>query len=108
MTELPAPTVQATRYTVSCLPEDDVNARHYEITVEYRGGGRWAVTRFSTCLGVDGTWALGIKPYDRGDDWLDAHRFDLDTALHLAKKAAPSVTVNDVTAADIARRRTDQ
>lgn len=105
MTDLPEPTVTATLYEVSILPEDDINRDVFAIQVEYRGGGRWAVTRLSSCLGDDGTWDFGIKAYDRGDDWLDAHRFDLDTALKLAKEAAPHVTVNGHTAADAYARR---
>lgn len=94
------PRVQATRYTVNCMPEDAAPDAHvFEITVEYRGADRWAVTRHEMCLGADGTWDFGVKPYDRGDDWLNAHRFDLNTALELAKQAAPNVTVNGLTPA---------
>lgn len=107
MTTDPAyePTVRPTRYEVSCLPEADINYSAYVVTVEYRGADRWAVTRLGSCLGDDGTWAHGIKPYDRGDAWLDAHRFDLDTALKLAQEAAPHVICNGRTAADALARR---
>ncbi len=44
-----------------------------------------------------------MRPSERDDDWLDAHRFDLDTALMLAKEAAPKVTVNGFTVADALR-----
>lgn len=40
----------------------------------------------------------------REDDWLAAHRFDLDTALKLAREAAPHVTVNGRTVADALTR----
>jgi hypothetical protein len=103
MTE-PVATCQATEYEVSILPEGDINRHVFAITVEYRGVGQWAVTRHGSCLGADGTWAEGVKPYDRGDDWLAAHRFDLDTALALARKAAPHVVVNGHTATDAYRR----
>jgi hypothetical protein len=102
MTALPTPTVQPTAYRVSLLPEDDVNHRFYVLTVEYRQG-RWAVTNGDSCLGADGTWADEVKPHGRGDEWLAAHRFDLDTALRLAQAAAPHVTVNGRTAADAYR-----
>lgn len=97
------PTVKATKYTVNCLPEDGIDSHVFEITVEYRGRGLWAVTRHSQCLGADGTWDFGVKPYDRDDAWLNAHRFDLDTALRLAKEQAPKVTVNGFTVADALR-----
>lgn len=101
MSAIPVPRVQATEYTVNCLPEDDLDGDVFGLTVRYRGDGRWAVQRGEhSCLGADGEWAQGIKPYDRGDDWLDAHRFDLDTALELAKQAAPKVTVNGYTVVD--------
>ncbi|MGW4505740.1 hypothetical protein ACWENO_13980 [Streptomyces sp. NPDC004436] len=103
MTALPEPTVRPTRYEVSLLPEADINYQSYVVTVEYCGDDRWAVTRNQFCLGVDGTWEFGIKPYDRGDDWLNAHRFDLDTALKLAREAAPHVVCNGWTVADAIR-----
>ncbi|MEU5660116.1 hypothetical protein ABZ802_31535 [Streptomyces sp. NPDC047737] len=104
MTETPEATVQATEYEVSILPEDDINRPLFVITVQYRGEGRWAVTRHGSCLGTDGQWEFGIKEYDRGDAWLDAHRFDLDTALRLAREAAPHVICNGHTALDAYRR----
>jgi hypothetical protein len=99
----PEPIVQATRYTVNCLPEDGIDSHVFEITVEYRGDGRWAVKRHSQCLAADGTWDYEMRPSEREDDWLDAHRFDLDTALKLAKEAAPHVTVNGFTVTDALR-----
>lgn len=102
-TDIPEATVRVVSYTVNCLPEDDVNSSVFAIEVEYRGGGRWAVTRHGSCLGADGTWDFGVKPYERGDDWLNAHRFDEQTALKLAKEHAPLVTVNGHTVADALR-----
>lgn len=102
--DIPDPSAQATRYEVSILPEDDINRPVFTIDVEYRGEGRWAVVRHGSCLGTDGIWEFGVKEYDRGDAWLDAHRFDLETALALAKKAAPHLTVNGHTAVDAYHR----
>ncbi|MEU3620630.1 hypothetical protein ABZ725_51600 [Streptomyces sp. NPDC006872] len=101
---VPEPTVQPTRYEVSLLPGEDINQHLYVIEVEYRGAGRWAVVHHNYCLGTDGDWDFGVKEYDRGDGWHAAHRFDLDTALALAKEHAPDVTVNGITAADAYRR----
>lgn len=108
----PEPIVQATRYTVNCLPEDGIDSHVFEITVEYRGNDRWAVKRHSQVLGSDGTWDYEMRPSAREDDWLAEHRFDLDTALKLAKEQAPQVTVNGFTVTDALRmaaeRRTEQ
>lgn len=104
MSDIPVATCQPTTYEVSILPEGDVNRPVFAITVQYRGDGRWAVTRHGSCLGADGTWDFGIKEYDRGDEWLNAHRFDLDTALLLARERAPHVVVNGHTETDAYHR----
>lgn len=101
---VPDAIVQPTEYEVSILPEGDVNRSVYTITVQYRGDNAWAVTRHGSCLGADGEWEFGVKEYDRGDDWLKAHRFDLTTALRLAQKAAPHIVVNGRTALDAYHR----
>lgn len=116
-TEIPEPRVQALKYTVNCLPEDDVDGHVFGLSVEYRGEGRWGVFRDPyRCLGADGEWSWGYQWRDGGsepdgdaewdeyhagrDAWLAAHRFDEQTALRLAKEQAPLVTVNGFTVAD--------
>ena len=94
----------ATRYTVNLLPETDINAHVFEITVDYRGHGLWAVLRHGWCLSTDGSWDYEVRPSEREDEWIAEHRFDLDTALRLAEEAAPGVTVNGLTAADALAR----
>lgn len=97
----PEPVVRAVEYTVNSVPDNDDDSYHFELRVQYRGNNRYAVTRHGWgCLGADGTWDQGIEEYDRGDAWLNAHRFDLDTALRLAKEAAPHITVNGYTVTD--------
>jgi hypothetical protein len=103
MTTTPKPSIRATQYAVNCLPEDGIDSHVFEITVEYRGHARWAVTRHSQCLDSDGNWDYEIRPSEREDDWLDTHRFDLDTALKLAKEHALLVTVNGITVTDALR-----
>lgn len=95
---IPEPRVLATSYTVSCLPYDDINSDTFSIKVDYAGHGRWAV-RFggSRCLDASGRWDWEPIPSEREDEWLATHRFDLDTALRLAKEQAPHVTVNGIT-----------
>lgn len=99
MVELPEARVRPTRYEVSCLPADDINAHCFTVGVEWRGGDRWAVTRYSQCLGRDGAWSYESIPSERRDDWLAGHRFSLDEALILAKEHAPKVRVNGWTVA---------
>lgn len=94
------PTARPTRYEVNCLPEDDINAAGFALAVEYRGRGRWAVVRHGQCLAADGTWDYESVPSERADEWLAQYRHDLDTALRLAREAAPRVTVNGWTVDD--------
>jgi hypothetical protein len=90
----PAVFEQATEYCVSVAPLDDYDGYEYGITVAWRAADRWAVIRHGRCLGTDGRWDYESIPSEREDDWLAAHRFDLPTALRLAREAAPGITVN--------------
>lgn len=102
-TELPV-TVTATRYTVSCVP--DTVAQHYlwALTVEHRGKGTWAVMEGPFALGADGEFDYEPSPSSRDDAWLATHRFDLDTALSLAREHAPAVNINGLLPADVIAR----
>lgn len=91
-------TVEATEYTVSLLPADHPDCELYAVTVEWRGSGRWAVCRFRRCLDANLAWDWESIPGEREDEWLATHRFDLDTALALARRVAPGVTTNGRTA----------
>lgn len=71
----------------------------FTIRVVRRSEDRWAVLRWSRCLGADGEWDYESIPSERTDEWKATHRFDLDTALRLAQEAAPKVTVNGWTVA---------
>lgn len=104
MTDQPEVLVEPTRYEVSVLPFDDINRSSFTITVEARGEGRWAVCRHRQCLDIDGAWSWEALPSNRHDEWLATHRFDLDTALKLAREAAPHLRVNGHTALDAYRR----
>lgn len=105
MHEIPPPAIKPVLYEVSLLPEDDINHNLFALTVQDRGHGKWAVIHSNSCLGSDGTWDFGVKEYDRGDEWLQSHRFDLETALRLASEVAPHVTVNGQTAAQVYLRQ---
>lgn len=120
----PEPRVQVTRYTVNCVPEDSSpDADVFAIVVEYKGNGLWAATRYHRSLGKDGTWSYGTEwpPDNPGsrepvgdiewdeyhaarDRWVADHRHNLDSALELAKAAAPHVRVNGMTPADALAR----
>jgi hypothetical protein len=90
------PTVRATRYEVSLLPEDDINYRHYALKVERRRDGAWIVTDGFRWMDTELTFH--DRPYEQC-------LHDLETALRLAREAAPHVRVNRWTAADALRQR---
>lgn len=96
--------VQITRYEVSVLPETDINRSVYTINVENRGHDRWAVVRHSRCMNAKGDWSWESVPSEREEEWLAEHRFNRMTALELAKWAAPRITVNGRTAAEVWQR----
>ncbi|MET9957389.1 hypothetical protein ABZ135_38340 [Streptomyces sp. NPDC006339] len=96
--------VEVTRYEVSVLPFNDINRPTFTITVEARGNGVWAVCRHRQCIDTNGNWSWESIPSERTDEWLAQHRFDLDTALNLARKAAPHLVVNGHTATDAYHR----
>lgn len=77
--------IWATRYAVSCLPIDDINARYFTLHVEYRGDDQWAVMD-----GPFGLFADGRRDFEH----LQGDRFDVLTALELARQQAPLMTVN--------------
>jgi hypothetical protein len=83
----PEPQVRVTRYTVTCVPPDAVPDAHvWALYVEERRDGRWVVSNgFCEWIDTAGVWQ--DRPYDQC-------LHDLDTALALAREAAPKVTVN--------------
>lgn len=89
----PKPEVRVTRYAVSCLPPDDVNARSFTIHVKQTTGGLWIATDNQRCLNSAGEWVV-----DRSGLYV---RHDKETALRLAEAAAPRMTVNGCTVADV-------
>lgn len=106
MTGLPAaeqPRIYSTctEWAVCALPESNINYRYFKLIVRRNAEGAWYVTDgFDRCLGADGEWDEGVKPYGRGDDWIAAHRFTFNEALDLAQAAAPGVVVNGHTVAE--------
>lgn len=88
--------VEATQYTVSVLPRDDVNFNAHALYVQRKRGG-WGITDGAGWVeGPNGHWTL---------DFYEALVFDdLAEALALARKLAPTVSVNGRTALDAYRR----
>jgi hypothetical protein len=96
---LPSAEPMVSAYTVGLLHDDDPAKCLFTITVQERRDGTWAVMNGEvTYLDDDLNWSDGMGHGDGWDDWAVRHLFDLDTALGLAQKAAPAVTVNGVTA----------
>lgn len=104
---LPEPIVQATAYTVSCLP-DSPEAHLWTIEVAYRGHNLWAALRHGWCLDAAGRWDYEPLPSSRTPEWLAEHRFPLEEALRLAKAAALLLEVNGITVADRAARQAER
>jgi hypothetical protein len=101
----PTPHVHITKYLVTCLPLDSIDSSTWSVDVEYAGFGRWAVRlRGHSCYDIDGNQSWEPIPSEREDAWLGRHRFDLDTALELARKVAPTIVVNGLTPAQVLER----
>jgi hypothetical protein len=83
-----------TTYSVTAAPEDDIEAHHWEVTVQWRDYGKWAVCHFSQCLSRDGEWSYESSPSNRENDWKERHRFPLSEAIDLASRAAQLIVVN--------------
>lgn len=101
----PEVAVHATRFQVTVLPLDDVNASNWSLTVEYRGRDRWAVLRGARmCLSRSGSWDYEFIPSEREDEWIAEHRFEYAEAIRLAIKHAPDIVVNGMTATEVLER----
>jgi hypothetical protein len=118
---VPAAQVRVVTYAVSCLPMDDPDAHGFTLKVERRVGDRWVVTNGYSFLGRAGTWSEGyywngatdhpqtdaeFREAEAGQEaWKAEHWHDLDTALRLAKAAAPGNPHTGITVADVLARR---
>ncbi len=90
---------QVTEYRVSAAPLDHDDGWRFALVVRWSRalGGTWMVTAGAepaSYIGADGQWCWDVLPEDPPDRWRDAYRFDLATALRVAREAAPKVTVN--------------
>ena len=99
--------IRATASEVSVFPDEVMDASTWTLSVEYRGADRWAVLARAgsrTCLSRDGEWEWEISPSERTGEWLAEHRFSLDEALDMARRYAPGVTMNSLTAVEVLAR----
>lgn len=88
------PVVRPREFVVSCLPEDDPEGAVWDVHVEYRGRGLWAVRRRIYTLRTDGDWDLDPRGARGGEQFLAAHLFEREDALERARQAAPRVRVD--------------
>jgi hypothetical protein len=103
-----------TSYEVTIWPEECscIDSALYCCTVVYQGHGNWSVRRGSgsgpndnrPCLGKDGQWHYENLPSERTREELAEHRFDVVTAVGMARKMAPKVTINGLTAEEALAR----
>jgi hypothetical protein len=104
---IPEPHVQPTGYRVSCLPEEHDDRWTFTVQVQHRGYGRYAVVHGLHQYGTDGQWSREPSWAEDGSDedaenaWLDAHHFDHDTALRLARELARTLTYRGRSVADV-------
>ncbi|MFH8717270.1 hypothetical protein [Streptomyces zaomyceticus] len=89
--------VEATRYTVSLLPRYDINFNAFALHVQRRRDG-WGIT------GGHG-WVEGHAGWMTLDSYEALVFPELDDALALARKIAPTIGVNGHTATDAYNRR---
>lgn len=84
--------VEVSSYRIALLPAGHLMRSFAAVTVRLCDSGRWQVDRLGFLLGADGRWEQGAK---RPPKWREEREFDLETALRLARAAAP-VIVSDV------------
>lgn len=94
-----------TAYEVCAVPRDDAGGYlSWAVTVERtHHSDTWAVRRGKRCYDADGDWDWEPLPSSRTDEWLANYRFDLETALRIAKEVASEIKVNGRTVADAQR-----
>lgn len=96
----------ATEYTVSVLPLDDINGYNFSLVLTRAGDGRWSVrqqARREFYLNAQGKWDQDPGP-EQSKKWVNAHRFDLETAQRLAEAAALHHELNHITASELIGR----
>jgi hypothetical protein len=94
-------TVAVETLSVSLLPVDNPDRRHYELRVNRRPGDRWVVTtHHGDLLNTAGEWSHGA---DVDDAWKAEHWHTYETAIRLANEACRLIVVNGRTATEALR-----
>lgn len=99
-TPVPEAVIRIAKYAVSCLPRAHRSYWHFTVWVVERAPNEWEVRADGTVHDADGNPIWGPLPLEDREAWHARHRFDLDTAVEIAKKIAPTLTVNGYTVAD--------
>lgn len=93
---------RVTQYVVSAVPEGlCTDSYAWNLTVEWRDHGLWAVTHHGYCLTDTGRWEYEVRPSERTEEWIKHRRFPLKEALRLAHAQAPKVCINGFRPADL-------
>lgn len=81
---------KATEFTVWRPPEsDEYFGQHYNITVEYRGRGRWAICQSSFVYSKSSkAFIYSPMPSSRTEEHLDDTRFTFAKAIKIAEQLA--------------------
>lgn len=94
---------QAIGYTISALPMDWPAHRHFSVTIEWRGRGRWVVLHHGTAISKTLRRRYEPLPSSRTNYFRSVYYHDVDTALDIAGRYVPKITVNGHTVADALR-----
>jgi hypothetical protein len=93
--------INPTTYTVCGLPESDVNAQVWRITIEWRGPlDSWAICHIGRCLSSRGRWDHEPLPSSRTEAFIRSHRFTLAEAKQKAIQAYPKLEINGLRVED--------
>jgi hypothetical protein len=84
--------IEVSSYRIVLLPAGHPMRGFASVTVRLCDSGRWQIDRLGFLLDADGRWEQGAK---RPPKWRGEREFDLETALRLARAAAP-VIASDV------------
>jgi hypothetical protein len=88
---------QVTEYRVSAAPLDHPEGWRFALIVRWNRTGTWMVTDGASppdYMGADGLWSWESGVDRDAEGWRDAYKFDLETALRIAREAAPKVVIN--------------
>jgi hypothetical protein len=90
---------EPTTYTVCAVPQSVRDWEIFALSVEQTAPDRWAIRKGRRrCLNRDGELEWESIPSEREDEFLERCRFGLDEALTLARRVAPTLRSNGITA----------